>query len=146
MLLTSTKASGIATDALSDYDIILCTSEPDTLMQNDSWLTVLGEILVQLPYREKKAYTTEPYRLVIYKDGTKVDYSIIDLDTLKGYATTDELPQDLDIGYQVLLDKDGLTAPMKLPSFEAFTITKPTQDEFTDVVKETFFLGNELCC
>jgi aminoglycoside 6-adenylyltransferase len=47
-----------------------------------------------------------------------------------------QLPDYLDAGYQVLFDRTGLGAYLKPPTYKAFILHKPTEEEFQDLVNE----------
>ena len=83
-----------------------------------------------------KTYQTS---LVIFKDGVQVDFALYDLDVLKDLSQKDELPVDYSLGYNVLLDKDGLTKDLKQPTFACPKIPKPSKEEFELAIRVFFF-------
>jgi aminoglycoside 6-adenylyltransferase len=72
---------------------------------------------------------------VIYEGGTKVDYTIwpVELDPVSQQGA---LPEGLDVGYRVLLDKDRRTAAWPPPTYRAHIPGKPTQDEYVALIEE----------
>ena len=137
MLLTSSRAcESASTDQLSDYDITFFTSDLGPLTSDDQWLYGFGRILVSLPERVIHFGQELPTRLVIYEDGTKVDFTLSTVEILAGILRSASLPDWLDIGYKVLLDKEGLTKDLMKPSFKAYIPRKPKEHEFKAVVNE----------
>jgi aminoglycoside 6-adenylyltransferase len=53
-------------------------------------------------------------------------------------AKLQTLPDELDVGYLVLLDKDALTDNLKAPSYQAYIPAPPTEDAYLELV-EVFF-------
>lgn len=72
-------------------------------------------------------------RLVLYTGGENIVWPT---SILRAVLEQEDLPEDLDVGYRVLLDKDGLTRDLKEPTFRAHIPERPTQAEFTDLVEE----------
>lgn len=136
VILTSTRAlPGASVDALSDYDVILYVTNPAPLLSGRSWTGEIGPVLVQMP---PAGHAWDyPTRLVLYEDGTKIDFTILDLAALR--AATEALPDELDAGYRVLLDKDGVAAALPAPTGSAYVLKPPTQAELTAVVEEFWF-------
>jgi aminoglycoside 6-adenylyltransferase len=58
------------------------------------------------------------FRGVIYQQYVKIDYSIWPVELLERIAAEAFLPDQLDVGYRVLLDKDQRTAGWKQPSYQ----------------------------
>ena len=48
------------------------------------------------------------------------------------------MPDDLDYGYRVLLDRDGLTASLPAPTFTAYQLTPPDERAFHALIGEFF--------
>jgi aminoglycoside 6-adenylyltransferase len=149
VLLTSSRASKNGpTDVLSDYDITLFVSALDKFINNDKRLHKFGKILVYIPESIIHFNQEIPTRLVIYEDGTKVDFSLSTLEILNTVLNSPTLPDWLDIGYRVLIDKDNLTQNLKKPSLKAYIPKKPTEDEYKFIVKkfwwETTYVAKNL--
>ena len=131
VILTSTRArEGASVDAWSDYDVILYATDPAPLLGDGGWAAELGAVLVQMPPRGQEHAWGAPTRLVLYEDGTRIDFTVLDA----GVPAT--LSEELDAGYRVLLDKDGVTAALPAPSGAAYVLRQPTQEEFGAVVEE----------
>ena len=67
-------------------------------------------------------------RLVLFKDGVRIDFHTTD--------ETEIRPDAYDDGYRVLLDKDNLTAGLNEPTFSKYLITKPSREEYDTLVHE----------
>jgi aminoglycoside 6-adenylyltransferase len=137
LVLESSRANPDATlDALSDYDVLLVVAELTTFLRDEPWLSALDDPLVT--FRDAKTVRdSETYmRLVLYQDGTKVDYAIWPADLLRQVVADQRLPDLLDWGYRVLLDKDGLTAGLPAPTRRAHIPPRPTAEEYQALVEE----------
>jgi len=53
-------------------------------------------------------------------------------------VSLEKLPEHLDIGYKVLVDKDGLTSQMKHPTYTAYIPATPTEEEYQTLIEEFF--------
>ncbi|MEJ2130098.1 MAG: aminoglycoside 6-adenylyltransferase [Gammaproteobacteria bacterium] len=138
VLLTSSQVSG-DTDALSDFDVELYVSDPAPFLGEPDWQVYLGDVLVRLPPEAEDRDANQFGRLVIHADGTKVDYSIYRVQVLEEMVRSQRLHTLLELGYRVLLDRDGLAARLPAPSYRAEISSKPTEQEFADTVEEFFW-------
>jgi aminoglycoside 6-adenylyltransferase len=137
VVLTSTRANPDApVDLFSDYDPILYVTDLPRFTEKDDWFEALGPVLVVFrwinPDEEPPSYT----RLVMYESGDRIDYSIRPLEQLKAACAAPTLPYFLDVGYEVLLDKDGLTAGLKPPTYQAHIPAKPTEAEYATLIND----------
>ncbi len=123
-------------DVFSDYDIEIFAENPARMGESDEWFEEFGPVLIV--YREEPSERYKGYtRLVIYEDGVKIDFGIAHPDTLKRFE--DALPPYFDTGYEVLLDKDGVTNVLQKPSYKAFIPLVPTETEYLAAVNEFWF-------
>jgi aminoglycoside 6-adenylyltransferase len=137
MLLESSRASDRAPiDILSDYDVLLIVSDTRPFSQHDTWLQDFGKLLVL--FRDKsRMYGLRSYnRLVLYEDGTKIDYILWPVALLQRVLDAPRLPDLLDHGYQLLVDKDHLARKLKPPTYTAHIPTRPTEKEYQSLVEE----------
>jgi len=140
-LLTSSRAiSQAPVDVFSDYDVIMAVLDVQPFYEDRAWLEDFGAVLVL--YRdpiilddglERSAYVTQ------YENGLKIDFSLWPVELLQRVVADPQLPDELDAGYLVLLDKDHLTDGLKPPTYTAYIPTPPTETEYQTVV-EVFFL------
>lgn len=130
-LLTSSLTNPDApVDKFSDLDIELVVNNYDNFLKDDSWITNFGNIITTIIEGEESFDGRCSSRMVLYEDYTKIDFLIFSVDRFKTEADKLPLHEDWDIGYRVLLDKDGLTANMPPPSYKAFIIEKPDEEKF----------------
>jgi|SaaInlLV_10m_DNA_2_1039722.scaffolds.fasta_scaffold37806_2 aminoglycoside 6-adenylyltransferase len=138
LILNGSLAGKGPKDELSDYDVAVFTNDRKKLETDDSWIHKLDKVWVYEPCEFFKNGTEYQTRLVIYKDGLQVDFALYDLEAFECFFHQDTLPVDFNLGYKVLLDKDGLTKNIKPPTYEYPYSPKPTQKEF-DLATRIFF-------
>ena len=146
-VLTSSRANPRAqVDAMSDYDIELYVRDLGPFLDGDQWLAAFGEVLVKEPYRPGLTEVTisqwpdgsrrvegNAGSMVIFRDGNRIDFTILlpkviadDVAEHGGYYN--------DMGYAVLVDKDGLTEGAIPPTYAEYNTEKPTESEYSELV------------
>ncbi len=140
VILTSSRAIPNApVDLLSGYDVILVVRDVDPFFQHREWLSDFGPVLAV--YRDpltpycgfpKSGFVTQ------YENGLKIDFSLWPVDIVRAISLASELPEEFDAGYRVVLDKDGLSAGLKAPTYEAYIPKPPTEHEYRTVVELLF--------
>lgn len=140
MLLTSTRTSPNArVDLFSDYDVILVVSDIHPFFADRGWLEDFGRVLVV--YRDpirlvygvgKFAYITQ------YESGLKIDFTLWPVEMVPQIVARPQLPDDLDVGYTILMDKDGLTSGLQPPTYAAHIPNPPSREEYETRI-EVFF-------
>jgi len=140
MLLTSTRTSPKArVDLFSDYDVILVVNDIHPYFEDRAWLEDFGRVLVL--YRdpiklehgiEKFAYITQ------YEDGLKIDFILWPVEMLSQVVAAPKLPDYLDVGYTILMDKDHMTAGLQPPTYSAHIPKPPTRAEYENRIEEFF--------
>ena len=141
MLLTSTRAvPGAPTDLFSDYDVILVLRDIRPFYAERAWLEAFGRVLTLyhdplIPVRglQRSGNVTQ------YEDGLKIDFSLWPVELLQQIVAEPQLPAELDAGYRILLDKDGLTEGLEPPGYKAYIPTPPAEADFLDLI-EVFLL------
>lgn len=123
-------------DALSDYDVMLVLSEPGTFAADADWTERFGDVLVELPQRFDPPWKHIETRLVQYRDGTKVDFSFSSTEDLERIVREGALPDWLDAGYEILVDKDETASELPAPSGEAHVPDRPAPEEFEALAEE----------
>jgi aminoglycoside 6-adenylyltransferase len=138
MLLTSSRANPNAyIDLFSDYDVELIVTETSTFGEDDTWLENFGSIIASFKDENADLDGTKSYtRLVLYDDGVRIDFQIYQVEVLLRIMREPILPSNLEIGYKVLLDKDGLTVGLKRPTHSAFIPSKPAEEEYIEHINE----------
>ena len=142
MLLTSTRAVPNATvDFLSDYDVILIVEDIHPFFEDRRWLGDFGEVLVVYwdPIHPDPEHGNEKTANVTqYADGLKIDFTLWPVELFQKISRAPALQAELDAGYRVLLDKDGLTQGMKPPTYRAYIPTRPTNEVYQLLVNDFF--------
>jgi len=133
LVLTSSRAneSSAPVDQFSDYDVCVYANSLD-YFKNDDWLTTFGNVLVCWPKHPRATLDENGItRLVIFESRLRIDFQITDI--------FDKPPGDFDLGYQVLLDKDGFTSNFPQSTKQEYVIKKPSEDEFLELVNDFFW-------
>jgi len=140
MLLTSTRTSPNArTDLFSDYDVILVVTDIHPFFADRAWLEDFGRVLVLYRDPIKLRYGVESFACITqYEDGLKIDFTLWPVEMVPRIVAAPQLPDDLDVGYTVLLDKDGLTAGLQPPNYRAHIPDPPSREEYETRI-EVFF-------
>jgi aminoglycoside 6-adenylyltransferase len=134
VLLTSTRAVPNAhVDALSDYDVILIVEDIYPFVSNREWLYDFGKVLVVYwdPIYPHPMFGIDCCANVTqYADGLKIDFTLWSAELFQKIVAAPVLFPELDAGYQILLDKDGLTLTMQAPTFKAYLPKPPTLEHY----------------
>jgi aminoglycoside 6-adenylyltransferase len=136
-LLTGSRSrQGAAIDRFSDFDIVLYVVDPKAFLADPGWFSSLGGVLVS--FQDRSAFPVSGWytQLVLHEDGTKVDYTIAPVAHLARLSAEARLSNELDVGYTVLIDKDGLADSLPAASGRAWIPARPTQAEFSALVEE----------
>lgn len=140
VLLTSTRARPAASvDALSDYDVILIVQDLHPFVADRRWLNDFGDVLVAYwdPVHPDPAFGVDVCGNVTqYADGLKIDFNLWPVALFQQIVAAPALPAELDAGYRVLLDKDGLSATMRTPSFTAYVPKPPSLETYQTLIND----------
>ena len=139
IILTGSRAEKTISDDLSDYDINIFCDDIEPYIQKDQWISSIENMWVYIS--EKRFFNNKlyPTRLVIFKNGIKVDFTFFTNDVLNNLVKKPSLPDEFNIGYKILLDKDNITKNLKTPSYEGFKTQKPSEKEFLYLIDEFWF-------
>ena len=142
MLLTSTRAIPDAeVDAFSDYDVVLVVRDIHPFVADRWWLQDFGEVLVAYwdPIQPDPDYGLARVGNVIqYADGLKIDFTLWPVALLERISRAPALPAELEAGYRVLADKDGLTAGLRAPTYTAYIPTMPDEATYQATINDFF--------
>ncbi len=144
MLLTSTRSvPGAAVDALSDYDVVLVVRDVAPFQADRRWVADFGEVLVAYwdPFDGDWDFDYDRDHcgnVVQYVDGLKIDFTLWPVAHLAAIAGRRALPPELDAGYRVLLDKDGVAAKLPAPTHTAYLPVPPDDATFQTAVNDFF--------
>lgn len=141
MILTSTRATSAPTDQFSDYDVIIITDDIVHRFNDRRWLQVFGDVVID--WWDPLAVDPDTGLLttgnVVYYPGTrKIDFTLWPVEMAGMLAA--ELPDELDAGYTVLVDKDALTENWPEASGRGYLISLPDSARYLEAVND-FFIG-----
>lgn len=137
VLLTSSLTNPNAPqDDFSDLDIELIMEDLPAFLEDDSWLSTFGKVIAKVVENEEAFDGHNAMRMVLYDDYVKVDFKLCSKAVFIADVNSEELPEDWDVGYKVLVDKDGLTHHMKPPTYQAVVIKKPTEQRFNQLFND----------
>jgi aminoglycoside 6-adenylyltransferase len=140
MLLTSSRANPNSyRDQFSDYAVIVAVTDLLPFFENRDWLASFGEVLVVYgdPIRNEGGYDRFIY-VTQYGDGAKIDFTLMPVALLKQIGNRPVIPEELDVGYSVLVDKDGLSNHLPPATYKAHIPNPPNEDEFQTLVEDFF--------
>jgi aminoglycoside 6-adenylyltransferase len=142
MLLTSTRAVPHAPlDDLSDFDVVLVVKDIHLFYNDRSWLNDFGEVLVAYwdpIYFDPDTGADKFGNVIQYVDGLKIDFTLYPVSWLQKIVQLPALPDELDAGYRILLDKDVLTQRMKPPTYSAYIPKPPTHEHYQKWIHDFF--------
>ena len=133
-------------DKYSDFDIIYVVRDIRNYTTNKSWFAQFGDILIcQNPdildgydFTTNEKFTT----LMQFKDGSRIDLTLVDELNLKHIEKSDE-PQ------LVLLNKKNIPELKNIFSSDSYLVHLPSQDEFFHCTNEfwwlTLYVAKGLC-
>lgn len=127
-------------DKYSDYDIVYLVNNIKSFTKDDGWLDYFGHrLIMQKPadwYGHPYDYCgNEPYNyLMQFKDGNRIDLTLIDLENMKAFYE-DEEP------LLVLLNKDDLSYLKDRPAEDYYYVKKPSAQEFYNTENEFWWIS-----
>lgn len=137
VLLTSSLVNPFApVDRFSDLDIELVTTDLPGLLASNDWIGHFGTVMTMVAENEDAFDGLHAMRMVLYEDHTKIDFKLYSTAKFREAVLAAELQQDWDIGYQVMIDKDGLTAGMQAPSYAPAFICRPSEEKYNQVIND----------
>ncbi len=124
VILTSSRADPHRQpDLLSDYDVEFYVRDMTPFAAADDWVREFGEIMVRWPRTPGPTFSEDWItQLVLYEDGTRIDFQVTAL--LPGASA------HLDLGYRILVDKDGAAAALPTPTHRQYAVQLPTPEDF----------------
>lgn len=139
-LLTSSLVNPLApVDDFSDLDIELVLLDPTPYLESKDWIDLFGDPLNVYEEGIEAFDGKHAMKMVQYWDGVKVDFKIYSVEQFKAEVLANELPEDWDIGYEILIDKKGLCKGLQHPTYEVSIIKEPTEEEFQKIVADFFW-------
>jgi len=137
LLLTSSLVNPLApVDDFSDLDVEIIFENNTAYVEHSTWLNLFGVPIAILEEDDSYFDGKHAMKMVLYEDHIKVDFKLFSKAQFLKEAKTEELPEDWDIGYQVLLDKDDITKGLKKPSYRVSIIKRPSIEEFQRILND----------
>jgi len=140
MLLYSSRARpGGSLDAFSDYDLLLEVRDAAALHCDDRWLGEVGPVLVVFknPLGDREGLPASLF-VTHYEDGLKIDFAFVQTGYLRWVSERPSLPDDLDHGLIVLVDKDNQARGLPAPSRTAYRPAPPDERTYLELIAEFF--------
>ena len=132
VVVTSTRARPEGPpDGLSDYDVVLGLDDVRSFDPTAAYGAPAARWGDEHDVHGVKTY----FRGVFYEDCVKIDWMLWPAH-VAALIAEHGLTDNLDVGYRVLVDKDGATGDWQPPTFRAHIPTKPTEDEYVATVEE----------
>nr|WP_314499250.1 AadS family aminoglycoside 6-adenylyltransferase [uncultured Chryseobacterium sp.] len=137
VLLTSSLVNPLApVDELSDLDLELIFDSNTYYINNKDWISYFGKPIAIIEEDERFFDHIHAMKMVLYEDGVKVDFKLYSKFRFLEQVKLKELPEDWDIGYQVMIDKDGITSQMQKPTYQVSLIKKPSEKNFRQLLND----------
>ena len=137
VLLTSSLVNPLApVDEFSDLDIELVFENNTNYISDNSWLPDFGNPIAMIEEDESYFDNKHAMKMVLYDDSVKVDFKLYSKTKFLEEVKQKELPEDWDIGYKILIDKDGITQEMQKPTYRVSIIKKPSEKRFRQILND----------
>ncbi|KAB1229695.1 AadS family aminoglycoside 6-adenylyltransferase [Chryseobacterium viscerum] len=137
VLLTSSLVNPYApVDDLSDLDIELVFENRTSYESGNEWIQLFGDPISMIEEDDRVFEGKHAMKMVLYKDHVKVDFKLYQVLDFIGEVNEENLPEDWDVGYKVLIDKDNLTKNLKPPTYQSIMIQKPTDKKFQQLMND----------
>ncbi|MEI3791492.1 MULTISPECIES: AadS family aminoglycoside 6-adenylyltransferase [unclassified Chryseobacterium] len=137
VLLTSSLVNPYApVDDLSDLDVELVFENMKEYEADKKWIYLFGEPISMVEENETYFDGKHAMKMVLYADHVKVDFKLYQRSEFLKEVQKEQLPEDWDVGYKVLVDKDNLTKNLKSPTYQSVMIQKPTEQRFQQLMND----------
>lgn len=137
VLLTSSLVNPYApVDDFSDLDVELVFDNRKPYEANREWICLFGEPISMIEENDHVFEGKHAMKMVLYKDHVKVDFKLYQVSEFVKEIETETLPDDWDVGYEVLIDKDSLTKEMQSPGYQSIMIHQPTESKFQQLIND----------
>ncbi|MDQ1858887.1 AadS family aminoglycoside 6-adenylyltransferase [Chryseobacterium sp. WLY505] len=137
VLLTSSLVNPYApVDNFSDLDVELVFENRTSYESGNEWIRLFGEPISMIEEDDSVFDGKHAMKMVLYKDHVKVDFKLYQVAEFIEEIKEENLPEDWDVGYKVLIDKDKLTENLKPPTYQSIMIQKPSEKEFQQLMND----------
>lgn len=136
-LLTSSLVNPLApVDEFSDIDIELIFETNTNYISDNGWTHRFGNPIAMVEEDESYFDNKHAMKMVLYDDSVKVDFKLYSKTNFLAEVKQNILPEDWDIGYKILIDKDGITREMQKPTHQVSLIQKPSAHKFKQILND----------
>lgn len=137
VLLTSSLVNPYApVDDFSDLDVELVFDKREAYEVNNDWLNLFGDPISMIEEDDTVFDGVHAMKMVLYKDHVKVDFKLYQISEFITEIKKEKLPDDWDVGYKVLVDKDGLARDLKSPTYQSVMIHQPSEKKFKQLLND----------
>ncbi|WP_160140056.1 AadS family aminoglycoside 6-adenylyltransferase [Chryseobacterium sp. c4a] len=137
VLLTSSLVNPYApVDDFSDLDVELVFVSRKAYEEQHEWIRLFGEPISMIEEDDTVFEGKHAMKMVLYKDHIKVDFKLYQVSEFCKEVQEEILPDDWDLGYKVLIDKDNLTKDLKTPTYQSIMIHQPTEKKFHQLLND----------
>ncbi|MDR6921055.1 AadS family aminoglycoside 6-adenylyltransferase [Chryseobacterium sp. 2987] len=137
VLLTSSLVNPYApVDDFSDLDVELVFENRAPYETHNDWLSLFGTPISMIEEDDRVFEGKHAMKMVLYRDHVKVDFKLYQKEDFLAEIQQDSLPEDWDVGYKILVDKDDLTKELKPPTYQSVMIHKPKEEDFNKLIND----------
>ncbi|MBD8081828.1 AadS family aminoglycoside 6-adenylyltransferase [Chryseobacterium caseinilyticum] len=137
LLLTSSLANPLApVDDFSDLDIELVFDNNSKYILEKDWVMNFGNPIAIIEEDETFFEGIHAMKMVLFEDGVKIDFKLYNKSNFLRETKHQRLPEDWDIGYRILMDKDGITEQMQQPTYQISLIRRPFEKDFLKIIND----------
>jgi len=126
-----------AADRWSDLDVILVVEEPDSYLDDLSWVAAFGAPL--LTFVEPTAVGNERELRVLFETGEDLDLPLIPMSRLDLLTEDKAIAEVLGRGYRVLVDDIGLEERLRAASLGPRQRREPTQRDLREHASDFWY-------
>lgn len=145
VLLNGSRANdNVIPDKYQDFDIVYVVTEIESFTSDHGWTNIFGDILIrQLPDemdvgREPGVPESSGFGyLMLFKDGNRIDLTLLPKDKLKSNFHTDSLTV-------VWLDKDNIFPNINKSSDTDYLVKRPSEKEFLETCNEFWWTNTNV--
>lgn len=137
VLLTSSLVNPYApVDDFSDLDVELVFENMKSYESDKKWIELFGLPISMVEEDDTFFEGKHAMKMVLYEDHVKVDFKLYQKSEFIKEVQEETLPEDWDVGYKVLVDKDELTKDLKAATHQSIMIQKPTEERFQQLIND----------
>jgi aminoglycoside 6-adenylyltransferase len=139
LVFGSQANSTIRSDEWSDLDLLTFCDEPILFLENQHWLSEIGEI--QISFCELNVFGCGIEVRVLFDGGYDVDFLFFPSSEIAQILSSTEVASWIKKGSEVIVDKNGKLAPLiRAVSYsEQSKYQDPSSAEYTNLVGDFYF-------